>query len=152
MNLVGCVGIPDDQLSILRGGDQMTAVGGPVHSVNLGQVALKRATGLHSNSGEGVGLVGCDLADCTRVSVYSFKFELHRALCQSECPRVSIPKEQMEVCVYGRVIPGRMVVVREVSASSSFRRLILSFNPSASRLAAVILACICSPDISADIL
>lgn len=46
---------------------------------------------------------------------------------------------------------GRRVVVREVSASSSFRRLILSFKPSASRLAAVILACICSPDISAAI-
>lgn len=92
MDLVGCVGIPDDQLSILRGGDQMTAIGRPVHSVNLGQVALERATGLHSNSGEGIGLVGCDLADCKQVSVYSFKFELHRALCQSECPRVCIPK------------------------------------------------------------
>lgn len=39
-----------------------------------------------------------------------------------------------------------------MSASSSFLRLILSLRPSASRLAAVILACICSPLISADIL
>lgn len=39
-----------------------------------------------------------------------------------------------------------------VSASSSFLRLILSFKPSASRRAAVILACICSPLISAAIL
>lgn len=38
-----------------------------------------------------------------------------------------------------------------MSASSSFLRLILSFRPSASLLAAVIFACICSPDISADI-
>ena len=39
--------------------------------------------------------------------------------------------------------------LHEVSASSSFLRLILSLRPSASRLAAAILACICSPDISA---
>lgn len=39
-----------------------------------------------------------------------------------------------------------------VSANSSFLRLILSFNPSASLRAAVILACICSPDISEAIL
>ena len=37
---------------------------------------------------------------------------------------------------------------REVSASSSFLRFILSFRPSASRRAAAIFACICSPDIS----
>lgn len=36
----------------------------------------------------------------------------------------------------------------EVSASSSFLRFILSFRPSASRRAAAIFACICSPDIS----
>lgn len=36
----------------------------------------------------------------------------------------------------------------EVSASSSFLRLILSFRLSASRRAAAIFACICSPDIS----
>src|ERR1700722_13758866 len=35
--------------------------------------------------------------------------------------------------------------LRVVSANSSLRRLILSFRPSASRLAAVIFACICSP-------
>lgn len=42
-------------------------------------------------------------------------------------------------------IPGHL---QDVSASSSFLRLILSFRPSASRRAAAILACICSPDIS----
>lgn len=39
-----------------------------------------------------------------------------------------------------------------MSASSSFLRLILSLRPSASRLAAAILACICSLLISAAIL
>ena len=38
--------------------------------------------------------------------------------------------------------------LHEVSASSSFLRFILSFRPSASRRAAAIFACICSPDIS----
>ena len=40
--------------------------------------------------------------------------------------------------------------LHDASARSSFFRLILSFRPSASRLAAAILACICSPDISED--
>ena len=38
--------------------------------------------------------------------------------------------------------------LHEVSASSSFLRFILSFRPSASRRAAAIWACICSPVIS----
>lgn len=42
--------------------------------------------------------------------------------------------------------------VQLVSARSSFFLLILSFNPSASLLAAVILACICSEVMSADML
>ena len=40
--------------------------------------------------------------------------------------------------------------LREASAKSSFFFLILSLRPSASRRAAAIFACICSPDISAD--
>ena len=54
-----------------------------------------------------------------------------------------------------RAIPGEWTGVpcslHEVSASSSFLRFILSLNPSASRRAAAIFACICSPDISDDI-
>lgn len=42
--------------------------------------------------------------------------------------------------------------LHDVSASSSFLRFILSLKPSASRRAAAILACICSPDISEDII
>ena len=41
--------------------------------------------------------------------------------------------------------------LRLVSARSSFLRLIRSFRPSASLLAAVIFACICSPLMSFDI-
>ena len=50
-----------------------------------------------------------------------------------------------------RVAKGKLEweIVREVSANSSFLRFILSLSCSASRRAAVILACICSPLISA---
>lgn len=47
MNLVGGVGVPDNQLPILRGGNQVPAVGRPVHRVDLGQVALERSLRLH---------------------------------------------------------------------------------------------------------
>lgn len=50
MDLVRSVGIPNDELSILRGGDEMASVSGPVHGVDLGEVTFKRASGLHSNS------------------------------------------------------------------------------------------------------
>lgn len=51
MNFVGRVRIPDDELPILRGGNQMTAVGRPVHRVNLGQVALQCPSRFHPNTG-----------------------------------------------------------------------------------------------------
>lgn len=75
MDLVCGVGIPDDELSILRGGNEMATVGGPVHGVNLGEVTFKRASGLHSNSWQGIGVVLRDLADWTGTyeSVRGFK-------------------------------------------------------------------------------
>lgn len=62
MNFVGGIGIPDDQFSILRGGDEMTAVRRPVHGVNLSKVTLQRAAWLHADSREGFGLVLRDLS------------------------------------------------------------------------------------------
>ena len=53
--------------------------------------------------------------------------------------------EQMEVLGSWQTVG---IDLHEVSASSSFLRFILSFRPSASRRAAAIFACICSPDIS----
>lgn len=41
MHLVGGVGVPDDELSILRGGDEVPLVVGPVHGVDFGQVAFQ---------------------------------------------------------------------------------------------------------------
>lgn len=40
MDLVCCVSIPNDELSVLGGGNEMPAVGGPVHGVDLGKMPL----------------------------------------------------------------------------------------------------------------
>ena len=58
MNLVGRVGIPDDELSILGSRNEMTLVGGPVHGVNLGEVSTEGATRAHHNTGEGGNFIG----------------------------------------------------------------------------------------------
>lgn len=40
MDLVGGVCVPDNQFTVLRCGYQVSPVGGPVHSIDLGQVSL----------------------------------------------------------------------------------------------------------------
>lgn len=47
MDLVGGVSIPDNELAILRSRDEVSPVGRPVHSVNLGQMTLERPLSLH---------------------------------------------------------------------------------------------------------
>lgn len=64
MNLVRGVGIPNDEFSILRGRNEVTTVGGPVHGVNLGQMPLERPARLHTDTRQSLGLVLCDLTDC----------------------------------------------------------------------------------------
>lgn len=64
VDLVRGVGIPDDELSVLRGRDEVAAVGRPVHGVDLRKMALQRPARFHANSGEGVGLVLRDPANC----------------------------------------------------------------------------------------
>lgn len=49
MDLVCSVGIPNNELSVLRSRNEMASVSGPVHGVNLGEVTFKGASGLHSN-------------------------------------------------------------------------------------------------------
>lgn len=45
----------------------MSAVGGPVHGVNLGQMALERSLSLHQLvSGDRLVCLLCDGADCNR--------------------------------------------------------------------------------------
>lgn len=50
MDLICGVGIPDDELSVLRSRNEMAPVGGPVHGINLGEVTFQCTSGLHSNS------------------------------------------------------------------------------------------------------
>ena len=52
MDLVGGVCIPDDKLAVLRGGYEMPAVGGPVHSVDLGEMTTESTTGTHDDARE----------------------------------------------------------------------------------------------------
>ncbi len=63
MNLIGGVGVPDDELTVLRSGDKVSTIGGPVHSVNLRQMALESSTGFHTNSRQRVGITLSDSAD-----------------------------------------------------------------------------------------
>lgn len=42
----------------------MTAVGRPMHGVDLGQMSLERPPGLHTNTRQGFSLVLRDLTDC----------------------------------------------------------------------------------------
>ena len=47
VDFVGGVSIPDDELAVLRGGNEMPSVSRPMHGVDLGQMALQRPLGLH---------------------------------------------------------------------------------------------------------
>ena len=58
MDLVGGVGVPDDKLSVLGCRDEVTAVGGPVHGIDLCKVTAEGATGTHDDTGQGRHLVG----------------------------------------------------------------------------------------------
>lgn len=75
MDFVGGVGVPDNELSILRGGNEVAAVSRPVHGVNLSQMALECPAWLHPDPGQSLGLVLCNLTDCVngkkRGSVYN---------------------------------------------------------------------------------
>ena len=47
VHLIRGVCVPDDEFAILRCGHEVPPIGGPVHGVDLGQVALERALRLH---------------------------------------------------------------------------------------------------------
>lgn len=67
VDLVRCVSVPDDELSVLRSGNEMSAVGRPVHGVDLGKMALKCTLGLHGKARQGLDAVAGDIADCMRL-------------------------------------------------------------------------------------
>ena len=52
MDFVRGVGVPDNQLAVLRGGHQVSPVSRPMHSVDFGQMAFECSLGLHGEPGE----------------------------------------------------------------------------------------------------
>lgn len=64
VHLVGGVGVPDDELSILRGRDEVSPVGGPVHGVDLCEMALEVLADLHIGTRQGLQRFLCDLSHC----------------------------------------------------------------------------------------
>ena len=58
MHLVGSVRVPDDELSVLRGGNEMPAVGSPVHGIDLGEVTAQGTARAHDDTGKSRDLVG----------------------------------------------------------------------------------------------
>lgn len=62
MDLVGCVGIPDDQLAVLRSRNQMSSIRGPVHSVDLCKMALQDFASLHADSRQSISIALGDAA------------------------------------------------------------------------------------------
>jgi hypothetical protein len=64
VDLVRRVRIPDDELAILRRRDEMAAVGRPVHGIDLRQVALEGALGLHGQPRQLFDAVARDIANC----------------------------------------------------------------------------------------
>lgn len=52
MDLVCRIRVPDDELAVLRRGDEMAAIGGPVHGVDFGEVTFEGALGLEVESGK----------------------------------------------------------------------------------------------------
>ena len=56
MDLVCGVGVPNDQFAVLRGGNEVSAICGPVHGVNLREMALEGASSAHENSWETVDI------------------------------------------------------------------------------------------------
>lgn len=54
VDLVCAVGVPDDKLTVLRSRDEMPSVSRPVHGVDLCEMALEGALGLHLKTRESI--------------------------------------------------------------------------------------------------
>lgn len=67
MDLVRCVSVPDNELAVLRGRDEVSAVGRPVHGVDLCKMTLERALRLHCEAWQGLDTVAGNIADCSQL-------------------------------------------------------------------------------------
>ena len=121
VDLVCCVGIPDDQLAVLRGRDEMAAVRRPVHGVDLGEMALEGALCFHGEARQGLDAISGNIADWSSVLAV-------------DMAGVGMQRQALTGADH----------VRVVSASSSFLRFIRSLRASASRRASWIFCCMVS--------
>ena len=64
VHLVGGVCIPDDELTILRGGNEMSPVRRPVHRIDFGEMALEGPLGPHAQTREGFCPLTRNIANC----------------------------------------------------------------------------------------
>jgi hypothetical protein len=64
VHLVGGVCIPDDELTVLRGGHEMSPVGRPVHGVDFGEMALESPLGPHAQTWQGFCPLARNIANC----------------------------------------------------------------------------------------
>ena len=58
MDFICCVSVPDDELTVLRGGYEVSTVIGPVHGVDFGQVTPECPPWAHYDSWKRVDLSG----------------------------------------------------------------------------------------------
>lgn len=72
MDLVGGICVPNDEFTVLRSGDEVSAVGGPVHGVDLCKMALEGTLGLHGQARQGLHSLFGDIADCMGMLAEAF--------------------------------------------------------------------------------
>jgi hypothetical protein len=64
VDLVCSVGIPNDQLAVLRRGYQMSPVGRPMHGVDFGEMAFEGAFRFHAQPRQLLGSLARDISHC----------------------------------------------------------------------------------------
>lgn len=62
MDFVGRGRIPDDELAVLGGRDEVTNVGGPMHGIDFGEVTAKVSASTHDDARKGFDF-SCDGTD-----------------------------------------------------------------------------------------
>ena len=67
VHFVGGVCVPDDELAILRRGDEVSAICRPVHGIDFGEMAFEGALGLHRQPGQLFCALSRDIAHCIGV-------------------------------------------------------------------------------------
>ena len=118
MDFVCGVGIPDDELSVLRSGDEMSSVRRPVHSVNLCKVTFQSSFCLDAYSRDGLGLLLCDVAHCCEDTISS-------SLLESLYFRLAEQNLLLTGCVSKLFLPALDSVLQCLRIASRRRNLLL---------------------------